>query len=238
MKKKLMILLIVILAGAGLFGMKKYTDSYTANGNNKAENNLSVDKDKEDKEDKEEKKENQSEITEKIDKDKTEEKDKADENGEKEEKGEEEAEKKDEEQEQKYNESTDFTLVDLEGNEVSLSDYKGKKVFVNFWATWCGPCRKEMPDVQKIYDEVDSEDLVILAVNVGESKEDVKYFIDQGEFSFKVLLDSEMEVAAKYGVTAFPTSVLIDENGDPITGVRGMMSYDQMKDFISKEKEE
>ena len=230
MKKKLIIFLIVILAGVGLFSMKKYTDLYTANGKNKAENNLSVDKDKEDKEEK------QSETTGEIDKDKTEEKDKVDENGHKEEKGEEETKEKD--QEQEYNESTDFTLVDLEGNEVALSDYKGKKVFINFWATWCGPCRKEMPDVQKISDEASSDELVILAVNVGESKEDVKHFIDQGEFSFKVLLDGEMEVAAKYGVTAFPTSVLIDENGDPITGVRGMMSYDQMKDFISKEKEE
>ena len=84
----------------------------------------------------------------------------------------------------------DFKLKDLNGNEISLSQFKGKKVFLNFWATWCPPCKAEMPDIEKVYNETKDSDLVILAVNINEKKDTVKSFIEKSKYHFTVLLDS------------------------------------------------
>ncbi|ETI89629.1 MAG: Alkyl hydroperoxide reductase/ Thiol specific antioxidant/ Mal allergen, partial [Clostridium butyricum DORA_1] len=93
----------------------------------------------------------------------------------------------------------DFKLKDLDGNEVSLSSLKGKKVFLNFWATWCPPCKAEMPEIEKLYQETKDSDLVILAVDIGENSNTVKPFIDENKYNFKVLLDSDQSVATQYG---------------------------------------
>ncbi|WP_455663055.1 redoxin domain-containing protein, partial [Pradoshia sp.] len=82
--------------------------------------------------------------------------------------------------------AVDFTLKDLEGQEVSLSDYKGKKVFLNFWATWCNPCKEEMPEMEKIHQKY--EDVAILAINL-DTDEDIQGFMDEHGLSFKALLD-------------------------------------------------
>ena len=107
----------------------------------------------------------------------------------------------------------DFKLRDLHGNELSLSDLKGKKVFINFWATWCPPCKAEMPEIEKIYQETKNSDLVIVSVEIGEPLGTVKPFIDNNKYNFKVLLDSDQSVATKYGISAIPTSYFIDKNG-------------------------
>lgn len=85
----------------------------------------------------------------------------------------------------------DFKLQGLDGKELSLNDLKGKKVFLNFWATWCPPCRGEMPDIQKIYKENKDSDLVIVAVDIGEPASNVNTFVEYNKYSFKVLLDSD-----------------------------------------------
>jgi thiol-disulfide isomerase/thioredoxin len=77
-----------------------------------------------------------------------------------------------------------FTLQDLKGNTVSLSDFHGKNIYLNFWASWCGPCKMEMPDLEKIYQKYKDKDLVVLAVNIAENKETVEAFIKANNFSF------------------------------------------------------
>jgi peroxiredoxin len=133
-----------------------------------------------------------------------------------------------------YEKAQDFTLVDLEGNEVSLSDYKGKKVFLNFWATWCPPCKAEMPEIEKVYQESKDSDLVVLAVEIGEPLDTVKTFIDNNGYNFKVLLDLDQSVAASYGISAIPASFFIDEDGNIVDKRVGGMNYDEMKEYIAK----
>lgn len=141
---------------------------------------------------------------------------------------------KDTEGEEEYNQNVNFTLNNLNGEEVSLSDFKGKKIFLNFWATWCSNCRVEMPHMQELWEKY-GEEAVVVAVNVGEPKSQVKEFIDKNEYTFETLLDENSEIADKYGVTGFPTSILIDEKGDIIYGVVGSMSYENMEKFIKGE---
>ena len=126
----------------------------------------------------------------------------------------------------------DFKLKDLNGKELSLSDLRGKKVFLNFWATWCPPCRNEMPEIEKLYQETKNSDLVIVSVEIGEPLSTVKPFIDQNEYNFKVLLDSDQSVATEYGISAIPTSFFIDKEGNIVSKNTGAMNIDQMKEYI------
>jgi peroxiredoxin len=128
--------------------------------------------------------------------------------------------------------ATDFKLKDLNGKEVSLSDFKGKKVLLNFWATWCPPCKAEMPDIEKIYQETKNSNLVILAVNLGEDKQTVKSFMDKNKYNFNILLDSEQAAAIKYNIVSIPTSFFIDENGTIISKKIGPMNIDEMKSYL------
>ncbi|MCA1011899.1 redoxin domain-containing protein [Halobacillus halophilus] len=129
---------------------------------------------------------------------------------------------------EKGQQAPDFTLQTLEGEEVSLSDYRGKKVMINFWATWCPPCRAEMPDMEKFYQ---NEDIVILAVNLTETEsglKEVQEFRDEFDLSFPILLDKKVEVANKYQINPVPTSVFVDEDGKIDSVMLGAMNYDMM----------
>lgn len=122
----------------------------------------------------------------------------------------------------------DFELNTLAGETVRLSDYRGQRVIVNFWATWCPPCRAEIPDFQKVYDQ---EDVVILAVNLTESETSenkVTEFVDDFEMTFPVLMDEKSNVSTRYRVQAYPTSYMIDSNGRIQFLAMGAMNYDQM----------
>ncbi|HLS66725.1 MAG TPA: redoxin domain-containing protein [Pseudogracilibacillus sp.] len=135
----------------------------------------------------------------------------------------------------KGNIAPDFELELMDGEVVKLSDYKGEKVLLNFWATWCPPCRAEMPDMQKFHEE--SEDGVILAVNFGETKhqmEQVEEFLDEFDVTFDVLKDEENDVSSIYEVAALPTSYFIDEEGRIHDVVKGGINYDSIvKQFDS-----
>lgn len=122
----------------------------------------------------------------------------------------------------------DFSLETLEGGVLSLSEFKGKKVFINFWATWCPPCRAEMPDIQK-FSEV--EDVVVLAINLTHTEDSlltVDHFIQERGFTFPVLTDKNGEVATQYRIQAYPTSFLIDSKGRIQFIALGAMNYDLM----------
>ena len=107
----------------------------------------------------------------------------------------------------------DFQLPNLEGQSVSLSDFRGEPVLVNFWASWCGPCRYEMPFIQEVYEEWSASGLVMLAINQGESLSTVNDFMQSGNYSFPVLLDISQDVALEYNIWGMPTTFLIDEDG-------------------------
>ena len=125
----------------------------------------------------------------------------------------------------------DFELETAEGETVRLSDYRGKRVLVNFWATWCPPCRAEIPDMQKLYD---NEDVVILAVNMGETPDKVTEFVKEFEMTFPVPMDAESEVTGIYQVQAYPTSYMIDSNGRIQFMRLGAMNYDLMVQELEK----
>lgn len=107
----------------------------------------------------------------------------------------------------------DFTLKNLKGKPVTLSQYRGKVVFLNFWATWCPPCRAEMPAMERLNEVYAGRDFVILAVNVEEDVAAVKTFLKEHPHSFTVLLDPEARAQNLYGVYRFPETFLIDKRG-------------------------
>lgn len=107
----------------------------------------------------------------------------------------------------------DFSLADLDGNVHTLSDYEGQVVIINFWATWCRPCRSEMPALQAVYEEYQDEGLVLLAVNQDESPSTISSFIAEYGLSFPILLDDTLQVSRQYEIEAYPSTFFIDRRG-------------------------
>lgn len=138
----------------------------------------------------------------------------------------------------------DFTLTDQYGNTHTLSDYKGKVVFLNFWATWCPPCREEMPDIEALYEEYgkSEEDIIFLGVanpsteeypnNNDVSREEVIAFLEENQYTFPVVFDETGELLLQYFITSFPTTFLIDKEGNIFGYAPGMLTRDQMENVI------
>lgn len=128
----------------------------------------------------------------------------------------------------------DFTLQTLDGETVSLSDYRGQPIVLNFWATWCAPCREEMPLLQETYEAHKAEGLVILGVNVREeNREAIKRFLDQVGVDFPVVLDPDVEAVNRYLVTSLPMTFFIDRDGQLRTLVVGGMSKDVLDERLA-----
>ncbi|GGC94499.1 thiol:disulfide interchange protein tlpA [Thalassobacillus devorans] len=129
---------------------------------------------------------------------------------------------------QKGQKAPDFELQTMEGETVKLSDYRGQKVMINFWATWCPPCRAEMPDMQKFYE---NEDIEILAVNLTQTESDasdVTEFVDDFGLTFPILMDEKIAVANQYEIKPIPTSYFVDSEGYIQYVALGAMNYDLM----------
>ena len=122
-----------------------------------------------------------------------------------------------------------FTTQGTIEENLSLGALKGKVVFLNFWATWCGPCRSEMPSMESLYGRYKEKGLEILAVNTRESREQVLAFVKENGLSFPVALDIDGKVSDSYGVQAIPTSFIIDREGKIITRVVGSIDWDTPK---------
>ena len=108
----------------------------------------------------------------------------------------------------------EFSLVTPEGKKISLKDFRGKTIFLNFWATWCVPCREEMPAIEKLYQEYKDDNFVVLAVNVKDRKQEAVAFIKELKLTYPVALDPEAEVAQLYGAWGLPTTYLIGPKGE------------------------
>ncbi len=107
-----------------------------------------------------------------------------------------------------------FSLEDLNGKKVDLKQFRGKIVFLNFWATWCGPCKEEMPSMEGLYQKFKEKNFVFLTISVDyEEKKKVKEFIDKHHYTFPVLIDSKCLTLELYGVKGIPTTILIDKKG-------------------------
>jgi peroxiredoxin len=130
----------------------------------------------------------------------------------------------------------DFSLVTLDGNSVRLSDFHGKPVILNFWATWCAPCREEMPALEEIWQQYGAGDVVVLGVDQGESTAVVERFIrEKVDTTFPILMDSDHAVGDNYFVRSLPTTFFIDRNGF-IQEIRigGPLSLPFLQDRVQK----
>ena len=123
----------------------------------------------------------------------------------------------------------DFALKDIDGNTVRLEDLKGKVVLLNFWATWCPSCRFEMPSMEALHKELSSQGLVVLAVALRESAEDVRSFYNEHRLSFFALLDHDAEVSELYEIWSLPTTFVINRNGYVLGKVIGYRDWNSDK---------
>jgi peroxiredoxin len=131
------------------------------------------------------------------------------------------------------NRARGFTLQTVDGDKVSLKDYEGKVVLINFWATWCPPCRAEIPDIQSTYEARQGDDFVVLGVNVEESRATVQQFMDEIEMTYPVLLDEGGKVLQMYRASGLPVSVIVSRDG--VIQVRhvGYLTADQLEKYLA-----
>ena len=127
----------------------------------------------------------------------------------------------------------DFQLQTLDGQALRLSDFQGKPVLINFWATWCGPCQLEMPLIQKYY-EKHSPDLIVLAINNDQPLAAVQEFVDQMKLSFPVLLDPGAKVEDQYRIRAFPTSLFVNREGVIRYQHIGILNEQQLVQYLKQ----
>lgn len=125
----------------------------------------------------------------------------------------------------------EFRSVTSEGEEVALSDYQGSLVAINFWATWCGPCRVEMPVLEAAYQE---GRLVVLAVNAGESDAAVDSYVEELGLSFPAILDPDGEIIDQYAIRVFPTTIWVDEEGIVRAEHLGPLTEDLIEDYLEQ----
>ncbi|HEX2914665.1 MAG TPA: TlpA disulfide reductase family protein [Chloroflexia bacterium] len=123
----------------------------------------------------------------------------------------------------------DFALAQLGGEPVQLSKLTGKTVFINFWASWCDPCRQEMPDIQRFYLQHKNDNVVVLAVNVKEDADTIKSYFKTNNLSMPVLMDTTAEVPGAFRVTAYPETYIIGKDGKVGAFNIGAMDYDKME---------
>ena len=126
----------------------------------------------------------------------------------------------------------DFQLKTLSGDEVTLADYAGDVVVVNFWATWCPPCRAEMPGIQTVYNTYKDQGLTVLAVNAQEDEDTIQAFLTETGFTFPILPDPYGQAIREYGVRSFPATFVIDRAGKIVTIHQGQIAPEDLESLV------
>jgi peroxiredoxin len=124
-----------------------------------------------------------------------------------------------------------FTLEDLSGQRVSLSDFRGRVTVLNFWATWCLPCKRELPSLQQLQEKFRPDSLTVVTISVDQDRSALEYFVRQGRYSFLVLWDRQKTASQQFGVAFFPQSYVVDKAGrlvDVIVGETDWASRDKI----------
>jgi len=132
----------------------------------------------------------------------------------------------------------DFKLFDMDDKERTLADYKGKPIIVNFWATWCPPCRKEIPSMNRAWHKIKDEGIAMIAINVGESADEVFAFTGEYPIDFTVLLDQSGMVSTTWPVRGLPTTFVVDTEGNLVYQAIGGREWDadEILDVVRKLK--
>lgn len=130
----------------------------------------------------------------------------------------------------------DFTLTDLNGQRQQLSEYRGQGVFVNFWGTWCKPCEKEFPLMEKQYQNYKDQGVQILAVNIAQSDYEVKQYAEQKNLTFPIVIDKNKSVMEAYNIRPLPTTMLINPDGDIVKIITGEMSEEDIRRYMEEIK--
>jgi cytochrome c biogenesis protein CcmG/thiol:disulfide interchange protein DsbE len=126
----------------------------------------------------------------------------------------------------------DFTLLNPKGEKVSLGDFRGQPVMINFWATWCSPCRDELPEIQAAYEN--SKDLMVMGISFQEKASDVEPFVEKKGLTFPILLDSDGQIAMKYQARGLPTSFFVNPEGI-ITAVHiGPVTAGDLENYVAQ----
>lgn len=146
-------------------------------------------------------------------------------------------------------EAYNFIVKDIDGNDVKLSDFKGKKIYINIWASWCGPCIREIPELEKVYQEIkNNEDIVFISItspsdaafeNMNPADETKKVILDKANelgVTYPVLFDFQDKVFTKYSVRAFPTHIFINSDGTINAQIPGMMNEKTLSEHIKNLK--
>lgn len=137
--------------------------------------------------------------------------------------------------EQQKNTAPDFTVVDYNGKQTKLSDKKGKPVVVNFWASWCGPCKSEFPAFEDVYNKY-GNDVEFMMINLTDGYQETissaKSFIDEQNYTFPVYYDTTMSASNAYGVFSIPKTLFIDKNGNIVQNRTGTISQDTLEQNI------
>jgi len=123
----------------------------------------------------------------------------------------------------------DFSLMDINGQQFTLSDFKGKIVFLNFWTTWCPDCRIEMPYMEKLHRRLKGQDFAMIAVNLQEPALRVKNFLKKYQLTFTILLDTKGKIGPRLGIRAIPATYILDKNGGIIGKAFGSRHWDDKK---------
>jgi peroxiredoxin len=127
-----------------------------------------------------------------------------------------------------------FTLESLDGTEISLSDHRGNVVLINFWATWCGPCRAELPAFEQAYQSYRDQGFVILGVNEQEAPQVIEPFLAEMGVTYPILLDKQGQVMSEYRVLGMPTSLFVDRVGVIQMRHTGLLTAEQLETELSK----
>ncbi|WP_026563970.1 thiol-disulfide oxidoreductase ResA [Bacillus sp. UNC41MFS5] len=130
----------------------------------------------------------------------------------------------------------DFALVDMQGKKHQLSDYRGQGVFLNFWGTWCPPCKKEMPYINNQYHQYKDKGVQVLTVDIQESELAVNQFAERLKLDFPIMIDTDKEVMSTYGIDPLPATFLIDKNGEVVEYYTGELTEEKVREFMEKIK--